>query len=780
MRLRVSILLLASTAFAACGGDSFETAAGGNAGGASSGAAGSSSGAAGQAGTSAAGTAGSGAGEAGSAHAGGGQAGAGQAGAGQGGSGPAGMAGGGAAGAPGGSSGAAGLGGAGQAGQAGTAGSAGSGGKAQPPTTVFVSGTTGDDLADGFSPATAKKTIPAGVAAAAAAGLSEVRVNRGKYTLAATLEVPGTLSLSGGWSADFASGWGGYTPANLCDGNVDGSQLTTISGPGVDTLIHLGQGTQGKLSGLDLVAERVGVSFEGSAGTLTDSRVTVVGVPAPTAPTSAVFVAGGTAKVLKSCVMGGPGASAKAGQVASIGVSFVGGATGELGQSRVQGGSGEGAGFGPGSVAVAVVDASPKVVGNDLRGGSGKTSALETVGSIGIFALSSNAGAGPSAPILQKNVVNGGSGKAATNAAFGSVAALVGCVGEVNSVCKGMTLTGAEKAVSGNTLDGGTGQNGGQGAPSSAGIVLFGDLAASFQIDVTENRIYGGLTQTLASGKIGVLANRARGVLARNTILGGDGPMTEPSGVSVDGVADFLIESNMIYGAAGVTTKTNGVVITSSTNVVVRHNTVVTGGGTMAGRGIFLRESGTESKGIRIDNNLLLGGDGPGHAGVELGVCPAGAVDSFRGNAFANLGDRAVTTVYGTGTCLSGMAFSASAFVGGMSTYCSTQSTCGPLGGSLTDDVDVRPTCIGGDVLCRPMPACSSLATCGPALFASFSLDGGKMTLLDQQGYQLRPTLACNLVNAEMLPNSGPDRFGTVRTDPPARGAHEQDTCTKN
>lgn len=657
-------------------------------------------------------------------------------------------------------------------------GAAGGGGATK---IVYVS-TTGSDASDGLSALAPKATLAAGIAAAVAIGDAEVWVARGAYVLSKTLEVAVPVVVRGSYAPDFQTAWPGASAAALCDDQVDASQLTRISAPGVSPVVRITAPT-GAFSGLDVSGEVVGVRLEQSGFALSDGRVSIEAASAAQ-PTKAIQVAGGAPDLSRLCVRGGPGTLTAAPGFASAGIHFTGNAKGTLSQSRVQGGSGDGAMDG-GSVGVLVENGSPEIAGNDLRGGSGASSYANGFASVGVLLLStSTPSALKMAPRVHDNTLSGGSGINTTSVGFGSTGLAV-TSGE-NPVGPGIALVGPA-AVRANTIHGGTGRNKGDGRSGTIGVYVYGGsmFPELFDLELSENDVVGGAGAEGQSVRpTGVMLELARGTVSRNTIVAGTGYLGGATGISLRNTADVDVTSNMVHSGSqdGGAWTVTGLTIETSPRVRIRHNTFHLGVNAPLAQGMNVvadTSPFSPTSHLRIENNLFLGGEpGAKNEGVVFVACPVGILEAFQGNGFANLGGSAVRVGLAGPSCLGDPTFGVADFVPAMTAVCGTVD-CGMLTGALKGNVDLRPACATASPECVAVPGCSTLDGCGAALFQTWdAADHGLGTLKAEHGWKLRGDLPCAVSQSPIfLPSTGADRFGNTRTPPASRGAHEQDLC---
>jgi hypothetical protein len=252
------------------------------------------------------------------------------------------------------------------------------------------------------------------------------------------------------------------------------------------------------------------------------------------------------------------------------------------------------------ATAVSVRNGAALVLSNDTLVGGG-TIAAGRLGSAGVYVSSL------STPLIQKNVVRGGSGASGAGAgaascgiyadgANGSLSILdnvidggsgtnPGGTGSAALILHGTTST-ATYTVHGNTITAGTGASNGSSSPTFGLLV---DGTASLTLDGNSIDGGGGTSggrcgfgaQTGASGSMSITSNR---------IYGGNCDIANPNGTSQDGLvvtgspASVLIANNMIHSGS-TTTNANCAALSLSGNVqgaIIRHNTLVSGGSTAA------------------------------------------------------------------------------------------------------------------------------------------------------------------------------------------------------
>ena len=123
--------------------------------------------------------------------------------------------------------------------------------------------------ADPGSAASPKLTIQAGVAAAAAAGLSEVRVAEGTYSVSSPIALSSGMTISGGYSTDWSVRDPTAHVSTIRDSRTAGSQLRVVSASGGVTATLSGLTILGAASGTDTSA----VWIDSSNVTITDCHL---------------------------------------------------------------------------------------------------------------------------------------------------------------------------------------------------------------------------------------------------------------------------------------------------------------------------------------------------------------------------------------------------------------------------------------------------------------------------------------------------------------------------
>jgi hypothetical protein len=461
-----------------------------------------------------------------------------------------------------------------------------------------------------------------------------------------------------------------------------------------------------------------------------------------------------------------------------MGAWISGKSTAMVKKNILQGGEGKGGETGQGSVGLYVMNSSAEIRENEVFGGQGRTAANNRTGSIAVQLFSGEAGTFQ--PLLQDNLIDGGSGK--------HEQALLPINDKPGTGSAGVSLSATQNSslkpkIVGNTIQGGTGMT--NGGTSSVGL-------SGFQTspEIVNNTIRGGSHQgpiaaVLAFGVNLVSSNTFK--IQRNSILAAQGNYTNTRGVSINlGSAQSVLENNMIHGGLSTSGLATGYALTveNTQSLPIRFNTLVL---PMAGSSAGLVHNKVNSAAAtdtRIDNNLLVGSGGNATA-LLVDTCPGAIIGSFEGNGLVHLEGRAIATLTAVSfnKLCEGLSTSYPAVLPLSSFATLMENFCTGIGcvNVLKTNRDLMGTCANKGGFCREVPGCFDQKSCALALFQQWSSDdSGVSTLLapDQKGWKLKSSLQCDIHQSDLPPTTGDDRYGeAVRTSPASRGAHEQDAC---
>ncbi|HEY8089269.1 MAG TPA: hypothetical protein VIF09_15525 [Polyangiaceae bacterium] len=369
-----------------------------------------------------------------------------------------------------------------------------------PATIVYVSGASGNDANDGLSTAHPKKTIVAGLGAAASAGPGvAVEVCAGLYA-ETKLVVTGAVALLGGydctsWTRSPSYGFPTFDPSAVSVIH-NGSPATQAA-----TLIVSGA----------------------AAKTLVDG-FTIDGAPALLGTTSGVHVMDQATPGLTNLQVTGGGGAGGTIAAGSVGILVDSASAPAILECSVSGGTGSGT---IGSIGVTLTTtAKPVVAGSWIRGGTGTCSPAPCTGALGMNVLSTMTGTA-----LYGDIVDG------TDAAGDAE----------NSV--GMAIVGAGLPVDVVSCDirGGTGQT---SITSSVAVAV---SAAGATVRLLADRIYGGNRTGTDVGTAGVIANTVGTIqIIDSYVHGGNVPTGAGStskGVALGGAGPVVAFDTIYTGA---------------------------------------------------------------------------------------------------------------------------------------------------------------------------------------------------------------------------------------
>jgi hypothetical protein len=448
----------------------------------------------------------------------------------------------------------------------------------------YVSAANGNDANPGCSPTAPKKTIAAGIAASKADSTSQptIEVCAGTYA-ESNLTLDLAASLLGGFDC---STWAG-------DAGAAATTTITNASPATQSVTLLVFGSAVKLDGF---------TIQGGASVTTDGGTSGVSY-------AAVEISGPGAPIISNNVL--TGGSGPGYAPASAGVVVDGnGATSTplIVNNVISGGSGvsDGTSSVPASVGVyAANGGAPVIRGNTIDGGSG-TGMLPASSCNGSAGVMTYATAGNLT--LDGNTINGGSGQVAspTSTGAGSQALWIwGTSGATYTITDNVMLAGTGSVVSANT--------------ANSFAVRAVDIGSSAAVVFTGNTVDGGVVQSggqcpqavdisdppTAPGSVIVSGNRIHGghctAFAPN--LAGN---TSQFGVRLSGPFTTLtVENNMIdSGQADVHRLAGAILLTNSvTGAVVRHNTLVALGSGYYAIGLWVQGQGPIAN--VVENNVL-------------------------------------------------------------------------------------------------------------------------------------------------------------------------------
>lgn len=495
---------------------------------------------------------------------------------------------------------------------------------------------------------------------------------------------------------------------------------------------------------------------------------------------------------------GGGGTSGSVGLVISDGTAPT------VVNNKIKGGAGV-CDNGFGSMAVWVVEGSPRFFHNDIHGGTGKCldPAMPSpgngigTGSYGMYLQ----GAGDID--VEENKISGGSG----NGADGAVAITVASVGG-RHITKNF-ITWDEPRTDAN------------GYTAAAGILAVGET----DLVITDNVIKGGMTKCWESClSWGILASESERLrIERNRVYGGDVFMDPPSkegnpdrsqvfvrGIRVDRSRDALIANNMVHSGGLLTqTESPGVKTTqdrfynerNATGIMlddrglgarVIHNTVITVSGDPARTGdVGSQKGGTGWDLVRpfylaigyekaiFQKNLSIAHGGGPDSGSSFGftlVEADNSVELAEDNAFVNFTGPALIAIHASpGPGQQAPPTEIFRALKDIVPY-NAQTKTG-VGGTFRNNKFIRSSCAGD-------PDCVQDAQYDGKWGAVGLVIDGQMTEPDQgtqelfrAGWKLKPSVLGLLKTGAGQPSPlvPKDYYGTTRSAPVAYGAHELD-----
>ena len=378
------------------------------------------------------------------------------------------------------------------------------------PSTIYVSTVGGNDSNSGLSPSEPKKTIAAGILAAATGGL-EVHVCKGAYPESA-LNLTETVTLRGAYDCG------------------DWTRTATYGYPKFD------QSKETIIQNGDLAAQAATLLVsEGVPSSVTIDGFTVQGATTGSTPTVGISVQGTASPKISNCSITGGGGTqgdtSGSAQPASVGILVGGSASPELTLDTVSGGTGTGTATGYGSTGV-------------LLGGTGVPSLHDAVVTGGVPAAGNAAGIQSTTTLTRANDnplqnlkvmgVDDGRTVAAT-----CVGVLVAGSASVDLVDSDVYADDAPGVTPAPTLEVG---------------VEYRTTGVAF---LSGDRIYGGSTTT--SPTIGVAVVASVFEMDNSMVHGGEGAELNPGatgGVSAD--AATTLNFDTIYAGAKASTAVIG------------------------------------------------------------------------------------------------------------------------------------------------------------------------------------------------------------------------------
>lgn len=588
---------------------------------------------------------------------------------------------------------------------------------------IYVSNSSGDDANDGGlgSPL---KTIKAGLTAASASGLREVRVCTGTYTERVEMTDPG-VSLRGGFDCITGQRVSGCFDPALPLGFGDGGALTT-------TIIDPGGVTSGTVT-------TVSVAITGNAPGAPNPQLdffTIVGSDAGD-ETRAVDVnvdLGWRPLITNNAIIGG--STSCIGGECNVGLRFSGGDV-TVQWNFISGGAGAGEAAECASCGVVVSGGSqPELHDNLIEGGAGQ--GTDEMASVGLLLAGST---GLTAPVLalQHNDISGGSGPCSGGYCTGTRGVYVTSSQSGDVDLLENRIFGTRPTV--------------RGGGDTAGV----DVAGSTAVRIVGNKIFSGLSTDPNDVIAGVVhrADGARLELTNNMIYAGDHFAS-----SASPAAGFL------YG--------NQV---SSGDVVLAHNAIVAVGfpnGADVVRIAAIQAGGVGT--LDLTDNILASTGGIDSAALAVEGCPAASMAlTVRSNLLAG--------VFFAGKHSDNTPCVLPPLIPTPSTLESALTTLGPMN-VATGNREYATVCGGPDgCVCRP--ACQPGGTCVADLFGP--LDAGTFgleELFNPGQWNLDPNPAfgppsCGLVQGyDDTLNVPYDIYGNDRTVPPTIGPVELDAAT--
>lgn len=411
----------------------------------------------------------------------------------------------------------------------------------------------------------------------------------------------------------------------------------------------------------------------------------------------------------------------------------------------VEGGAAAGSGSGSGSTNIAttglwIEDASPDVFHNQIHGGSGSNA---DYGSAGVLIRGAAA-----APKLHENDIHGGSGSGQDDGSVGV------------RVIQGATLTAAGgNPITDNEISGGTGMDGSLFGGSAVGVVL------ESPAELISNRIHGE-TYSAPNGILAGVRVLGAAVVARNRIHAGanTGGTSSSVGVWAQG-AGARIENNMIHsGSAGY--QVMGVWLKNASGVSLLHNTIYTGNQPAAPAelsSLSLDPATTTT----IRGNLLL-------ANADEAVAGIAAIDCLNTSMISALHDNAFVGFDTLADLADSQCLGAVTSIGPLEGPIKTQGTAS---GNIR--YKAAGSC-GSEPGCLENAACTGSAgtttSCMTLLFSSWTAADDGVGALGTDGWMLKANSApCTTAKAIATISVPVDLYGTGRTNPLSRGAHELD-----